>query len=76
MNCHQYTEDSQFCSALVADLIRTVEIVNRSVGMAVVSEWLRVKKLKVNPDKIEVLLVWGRKSTILCSGRGCIPPKE
>ncbi|KAF7250421.1 putative RNA-directed DNA polymerase from transposon BS, partial [Varanus komodoensis] len=54
---HQYAEDTQLYLSFSTNPGEAVAVLNRC--LAEVREWMRANKLKLNPDKTEVLLVGG-----------------
>ncbi|KAF7251321.1 MAP3K7 C-terminal-like protein [Varanus komodoensis] len=54
---HQYTDDTQLYLSFSTNPGETVAVLNRC--LAEVMGWMRANKLKLNPDKTEVLLVGG-----------------
>ena len=59
VRCHQYADDTQLYLSFPPDSEEAVEVLDRC--LEAVGGWMRVNKLRLNPDKTEVLLV--RKST-------------
>uniref|UniRef100_A0A803TS28 Reverse transcriptase domain-containing protein n=1 Tax=Anolis carolinensis TaxID=28377 RepID=A0A803TS28_ANOCA len=55
VRCHLYADDVQLYHSFSPASKEAVQILNRC--LAAVSDWMRVNKLKLNPDKTEVLLV-------------------
>uniref|UniRef100_A0A803T4E3 Reverse transcriptase domain-containing protein n=1 Tax=Anolis carolinensis TaxID=28377 RepID=A0A803T4E3_ANOCA len=55
VRCHLYADDIQLCHSFPPVTKEAVQVLNRC--LAAVSDWMRANKLKLNPDKIEVLLV-------------------
>uniref|UniRef100_A0A803TP95 Reverse transcriptase domain-containing protein n=1 Tax=Anolis carolinensis TaxID=28377 RepID=A0A803TP95_ANOCA len=55
VQCHLYTDDVQLCHSFPPVTKEAVQVLNRC--LAAVSDWMRANKLKLNPDKTEVLLV-------------------
>ncbi|KAF7245344.1 hypothetical protein EYD10_08460 [Varanus komodoensis] len=54
---HQYADDTQLYLSFSTNPGEAVAVLNRC--LAEVREWMRANKLKLNPDKTEVLLVGG-----------------
>ncbi|KAF7237674.1 Structural maintenance of chromosomes protein 1B [Varanus komodoensis] len=54
---HQYADDTQLYLSFSTNPGEAVAVLNRC--LAEVMEWMRANKLKLNPDKTEVLLVGG-----------------
>ncbi|KAF7244472.1 VWFA and cache domain-containing protein 1 [Varanus komodoensis] len=54
---HQYADDTQLYLSFSTNPGEAVAVLNRC--LAEVREWMRANKLKLNPDKMEVLLVGG-----------------
>ncbi|KAF7254600.1 putative RNA-directed DNA polymerase from transposon BS, partial [Varanus komodoensis] len=54
---HQYSDDTQLYLSFSTNPGEAVAVLNRC--LAEVREWMRANKLKLNPDKTEVLLVGG-----------------
>uniref|UniRef100_A0A8D2LN46 Reverse transcriptase domain-containing protein n=1 Tax=Varanus komodoensis TaxID=61221 RepID=A0A8D2LN46_VARKO len=54
---HQYADDTQLYLSFSTNPDEAVAVLNRC--LTEVREWLRANKLKLNPDKTEVLLVGG-----------------
>ncbi|KAF7251907.1 Polypeptide N-acetylgalactosaminyltransferase 16 [Varanus komodoensis] len=54
---HQYADDTQLYLSFSTNPGEAVAVLNRC--LAEVMEWMRANKLKLNPDKMEVLLVGG-----------------
>uniref|UniRef100_A0A8D2Q9P6 Reverse transcriptase domain-containing protein n=1 Tax=Varanus komodoensis TaxID=61221 RepID=A0A8D2Q9P6_VARKO len=52
---HQYTDDTQLCLSFSTNPGEAVAVLNQC--LAEVMEWMRANKLKLNPDKMEVLLI-------------------
>uniref|UniRef100_A0A803U1N2 Reverse transcriptase domain-containing protein n=1 Tax=Anolis carolinensis TaxID=28377 RepID=A0A803U1N2_ANOCA len=55
VRCHLYADDVQLCHSFPPVTKEAVQVLNRC--LAAVSDWMRANKLKLNPDKTEVLLV-------------------
>uniref|UniRef100_A0A803SXZ5 Reverse transcriptase domain-containing protein n=1 Tax=Anolis carolinensis TaxID=28377 RepID=A0A803SXZ5_ANOCA len=55
VRCHLYADDVQRCHSFPPVTKEAVQVLNRC--LAAVSVWMRANKLKLNPDKTEVLLV-------------------
>uniref|UniRef100_A0A803TL80 Reverse transcriptase domain-containing protein n=1 Tax=Anolis carolinensis TaxID=28377 RepID=A0A803TL80_ANOCA len=55
VRCHLYADDVQLCHSFPSVTKEAVQVLNRC--LATVSDWMRANKLKLNPDKTEVLLV-------------------
>uniref|UniRef100_A0A803THC7 Reverse transcriptase domain-containing protein n=1 Tax=Anolis carolinensis TaxID=28377 RepID=A0A803THC7_ANOCA len=55
VRCHLYADDVQLCHSFPPVTKEALQVLNRR--LAVVSDWMRANKLKLNPDKMEVLLV-------------------
>uniref|UniRef100_A0A803TBI4 Reverse transcriptase domain-containing protein n=1 Tax=Anolis carolinensis TaxID=28377 RepID=A0A803TBI4_ANOCA len=55
VRCHLYADDVQLCHSFPPVTKEAVQVLNRC--LATVSDWMRANKLKLNPDKTEVLLV-------------------
>uniref|UniRef100_A0A803SXN9 Reverse transcriptase domain-containing protein n=1 Tax=Anolis carolinensis TaxID=28377 RepID=A0A803SXN9_ANOCA len=55
VQCHLYADDVQLYHSFSPSSKEAVQILNRC--LAAVSDWMRVNKLKLHPDKTEVLLV-------------------
>uniref|UniRef100_A0A803TUY7 Reverse transcriptase domain-containing protein n=1 Tax=Anolis carolinensis TaxID=28377 RepID=A0A803TUY7_ANOCA len=55
VRCHLYADDVQLCHSFPPVTKEAVQVLNRC--LATVSDWMRAKKLNLNPDKTEVLLV-------------------
>uniref|UniRef100_A0A803TXA5 Reverse transcriptase domain-containing protein n=1 Tax=Anolis carolinensis TaxID=28377 RepID=A0A803TXA5_ANOCA len=55
VRCHLYADDVQLCHSFPPVTQEAVQVLNRC--LAAVSDWMGSNKLKLNPDKIEVLLV-------------------
>ncbi|KAF7243599.1 Collagen alpha-1(XXI) chain [Varanus komodoensis] len=55
LKCHQYSGDTQFCLWFSSDPGVAGSTLNRCQDS--VMDWMRANKLKLNPDKMEVLLV-------------------
>ena len=55
VRCHQYADDTQLYYSFPPNSKEAVSVLNQcpSAGM----DWMRANKLKLNPDKTEVLLV-------------------
>lgn len=54
LRCHQYEDDSQLCLSFPSDPREAVEVLNQYLKS--VMNWMWVNRLKLNPDKTEVLL--------------------
>uniref|UniRef100_A0A803TNR7 Reverse transcriptase domain-containing protein n=1 Tax=Anolis carolinensis TaxID=28377 RepID=A0A803TNR7_ANOCA len=52
---HLYADDVQLCHSFPSVTKEAVQVLNQC--LAAVSDWMRANKLKLNPDKTEVLLV-------------------
>ncbi|KAF7242038.1 putative RNA-directed DNA polymerase from transposon BS [Varanus komodoensis] len=59
---HQYTDDTQLYLSFSTNPGEAVAVLNRC--LAEVMDWMRANKLKLNPDKTEVLLVGGLSSWV------------
>ncbi|KAF7249628.1 putative RNA-directed DNA polymerase from transposon BS [Varanus komodoensis] len=57
LRSHQYTDDTQLYLSFSTNPGEAVAVLNRC--LAEVMGWMRANKLKLNPDKTEVLLVGG-----------------
>uniref|UniRef100_A0A803TMK0 Reverse transcriptase domain-containing protein n=1 Tax=Anolis carolinensis TaxID=28377 RepID=A0A803TMK0_ANOCA len=55
VRCHLYADDVQLCNSFPSVTKEAVQVLNRC--LATVSDWMRANKLKLNPDKMEVLLI-------------------
>uniref|UniRef100_A0A803SN06 Reverse transcriptase domain-containing protein n=1 Tax=Anolis carolinensis TaxID=28377 RepID=A0A803SN06_ANOCA len=55
VRCHLYADDVQLCHSFPPVTKEAVQVLNQC--LAAVSDWMRANKLKLNPDKTEVLLV-------------------
>ena len=55
VQCHQYEDDTQLFLSFPPNSREDVLTLNQC--LASVKGWMRVNKLKLNPDKTEVLLV-------------------
>ena len=55
--CHQYADDTQLYFSFSTSSGEAVEVLNQC--LAVTMDWMRANKLKLNPDKTEMLLVGG-----------------
>uniref|UniRef100_A0A803SZA6 Reverse transcriptase domain-containing protein n=1 Tax=Anolis carolinensis TaxID=28377 RepID=A0A803SZA6_ANOCA len=55
VRCHLYADDVQLCHSFPPVTKQAVQVLNQC--LATVSDWTRVNKLKLNPEKTEVLLV-------------------
>uniref|UniRef100_A0A803TE01 ribonuclease H n=1 Tax=Anolis carolinensis TaxID=28377 RepID=A0A803TE01_ANOCA len=55
VRCHLYADDVQLCHFFPPVTKEAVQVLNRC--LAAVLDWMRANKLKLNPDKTEVLLV-------------------
>uniref|UniRef100_A0A803TQ40 Reverse transcriptase domain-containing protein n=1 Tax=Anolis carolinensis TaxID=28377 RepID=A0A803TQ40_ANOCA len=55
VRCHLYADDVQLCHSFPPVTKEAVQVLNRC--LAAVSDWMWANKLKLNPDKTEVLLV-------------------
>ncbi|KAF7254271.1 CMP-N-acetylneuraminate-beta-1,4-galactoside alpha-2,3-sialyltransferase [Varanus komodoensis] len=59
---HQYSDDTQLCLSFSTNPGEAVAVLNRC--LAEVMGWMRANKLKLSPDKTEVLLVGGLSSWV------------
>ncbi|KAF7241323.1 Potassium channel subfamily T member 2 [Varanus komodoensis] len=59
---HQYTDDTQLYLPFSTNPGEAVAVLNRS--LAEIMGWMRANKLKLNPDKMEFLLVGGSGSSV------------
>lgn len=55
VGCHQYADDTQLFISLPTHSREAVEVLE--LCLEAVGVWMRVNKLKLNPEKTEVLLV-------------------
>ncbi|KAF7239551.1 Ceramide synthase 3 [Varanus komodoensis] len=59
---HQYADDTQLYLSLLTNPAEAVAVLNRC--LAEVMDWMRANKLKLNPDKTEVLLMGDSNSWV------------
>ena len=57
VRCHQYADDTQLYFSFSSSSGEAVDVLNWC--LAVTMDWMRANKLKLNPDKTEMLLVGG-----------------
>ena len=57
MRCHQYTDDTQLYFSFSSSSGEAVDVLNQCLGATM--DWMRANKLRLNPDKTDVLLVGG-----------------
>ena len=57
LRCHQYADDTQLYLSFSSNPGEAVAVLNQCLSM--VMDWMRANKLRLNPDKTEVLLVGG-----------------
>ena len=57
VRCHQYADDTQLYFSFSSSSGEAVEVLNRCLGATM--DWMRANKLRLNPDKTELLLVGG-----------------
>lgn len=71
--CHQYADETQLYCSVSANPQLGEEILE--CCLEGFGDWMRVNKLKLNPDKTEVLLVEEPEDIKLstCSEWGCTP---
>uniref|UniRef100_R4GD80 Reverse transcriptase domain-containing protein n=1 Tax=Anolis carolinensis TaxID=28377 RepID=R4GD80_ANOCA len=55
MRCHLYADDVQLCHSFPPATKEAVQVLNWC--LATVSDWMRENRLKLNPEKTEVLLI-------------------
>ena len=55
--CHQYADDIQLYIFIPSESDETVEILDHCLETVV--DWMRINKLKLNPEKMEILCVKG-----------------
>ena len=62
VHCHQYADDTQLYFSFSSSSGEAVDVLNPC--LAATMDWMRANKLKLNPDKTEMLLVAGSSDQI------------